>query len=127
MATTWTITEPDADGLVSPGSAVAFVVHDGVPGVGVPPGGTVGHVVVKTGGGDYQTGWQAPPSGASFTHSQGSAAATWTVNHNLGVRPAVEVRTTGGQVVVADVLHASADQVLISFATAVAGTAYCSL
>lgn len=66
-----------------------------------------------------------PPgtSGAGYTHTQPGAATTWTINHNLGVRPNVEIANTGGQKVNADVLHTSLNQVVISFVTPTAGTA----
>lgn len=74
-------------------------------------------------------GAAGPPGagGASYLHTQASPASTWTVNHNLGTRPAVEVRDTGGNEILAGVTHASANQVLISFVSAKTGTAFCSL
>ena len=75
-----------------------------------------------------QAGATGPPgSSASYLHTQSSPASTWTVNHNLGTRPAVEVRDTGGNEILAGVTHASANQVLISFVSAKTGTAFCSL
>ena len=68
-----------------------------------------------------------PAGGESYLHTQASPASTWTVNHNLGTRPAVEVRDTGGNEILAGVTHASANQVLISFVSAKTGTAFCSL
>lgn len=32
-------------------------------GIGVPPGGTVGQVLAKSGNGDYETEWKDPPTG----------------------------------------------------------------
>jgi len=68
-----------------------------------------------------------PAGGESYLHTQSSPASTWTVNHNLGTRPAVEVRDTGGNEILAAVTHMSANQVLISFVSAKTGTAFCSL
>lgn len=65
----------------------------------------------------------AGQSGAGYTHTQGSAATTWTVNHNLGVRPAVDISNAGGQKVNAEVLHLSLNQAVISFVIPTAGTA----
>lgn len=35
----------------------------GLPGVGLPTGGNVGQILIKTSGGDYQTSWANPPAG----------------------------------------------------------------
>lgn len=63
------------------------------------------------------------PSGAGYTHTQVGASTSWTINHNLGVRPNVDIANSGGQKVNADVLHTSLNQVVISFVTPTAGTA----
>ncbi len=47
----------------------------------------------------------------------------WTINHNLGFRPAVEVFSVGGAEIDAAVLHTSVNQTVISFSTATAGSA----
>ena len=60
---------------------------------------------------------------ASFVHTQGSAATSWTVNHNLGFRPAVEVFSVGGAEIDAAILHTSVNQTVISFSTPTAGSA----
>lgn len=59
----------------------------------------------------------------TFVHTQGSAATSWTVNHNLGFRPAVEVFSVGGAEIDAEVLHTSLNQTVISFNAATAGSA----
>lgn len=68
----------------------------------------------------------AGPSGSAgsrYTHTQASALATWTANHNLGYRPTVTVFSAGGVEVEATILHVSLNQVQISFNAAVTGTA----
>lgn len=61
---------------------------------------------------------------ASFEHVQSSAATPWTVNHNLGRRPAaVSVRSPGGREVTADVLHVSENQLQVHFSLPASGTA----
>ncbi len=60
-----------------------------------------------------------------YVHTQASPLATWTVNHNLGRKPLVAVLSVGGQEVIAEVLHASNNQVLISFASPAVGSARC--
>ncbi len=61
--------------------------------------------------------------GDGYNHTQNSASTTWTVNHNLGRVPVVEVRSVGGVLIEADVTHTSNNQTVIQFATAQTGTA----
>lgn len=72
-------------------------------------------------------GIQGPPGsgggGARYVHTQGSAATTWTVNHNLGFLPQVTVLSPGGIEVEAQVTHTSANQAVITFNTAQTGQA----
>lgn len=79
-----------------------------------------------------EVGVQGPPGppgpeGIAFAHvhTQTSAEAEWVVNHNLGARPNVEVRNTGGAVVLTDIVHQSTNQLRIYFAFPVAGEARC--
>ena len=62
-------------------------------------------------------------SGIAFTHSQVSAATLWTINHNLGFRPAVAILDSGGNEIEADVVHTGPNQLVIHFAIPVAGVA----
>lgn len=59
----------------------------------------------------------------NYVHTQGSASTAWTVNHNLGFRPAVEVFSVGGAEIDAEVLHTSVNQTVITFTTSTAGSA----
>lgn len=69
-------------------------------------------------------GVQGPSGiGPRFVHTQSSASATWTVNHNLGFLPQVTVLSPGGIEVEATVTHVSANQAVITFNTAQAGQA----
>ena len=68
------------------------------------------------------------PNGSSlarYTHTQISPLATWTVAHNLGLRPNVTITTTGGQEVWGEVLHLSANTLKVNFDTPLAGAATC--
>lgn len=58
-----------------------------------------------------------------YVHEQEMPSALWTINHNLGRRPNVEVRSTGGVVMVGEVVHMSSNQVRVAFATPLAGSA----
>jgi hypothetical protein len=61
----------------------------------------------------------AASSGIEFQFP--SASATWTVNHNLGVRPACAVFTPGGGQMWGDVLHVSVNQLTVAFNTPQSG------
>ena len=61
--------------------------------------------------------------GGRYTHTQGAASSTWTVNHNLGFRPQVEVFSPGWVSVEASVLHTTDNQTVISFNTPQTGVA----
>lgn len=62
-------------------------------------------------------------SGAGFIHTQGSAALEWTINHNLGFRPSVELMSVGGAEIEGDVVHTSLNQTIATFLIPVAGFA----
>jgi len=67
-----------------------------------------------------------PPSGSElspFVFTQVGALISWTINHNLGRNPvAVRVLSPGGIEVIASVLNVSVNQVVVSFASAQAGS-----
>lgn len=65
----------------------------------------------------------AGPAGVNYTHQQLVAASIWTINHNLGFKPAVELLNSGSQEIEGDVIHASLNQTIVSFTSQVAGTA----
>ena len=67
----------------------------------------------------------APGVAESYTHTQSSAASTWTVPHNLGFRPAVTVTTVGGLVMYGEEIHLSTNTLQILFVVPVSGTARC--
>jgi len=62
-------------------------------------------------------------SGVAYLHTQSSASALWTINHNLGFRPTVSILDPGGNEIEADVRHTSANQLVITFAVPLAGLA----
>jgi hypothetical protein len=66
-----------------------------------------------------------PPGagGGNYEHVQSVASASWNVNHLLGFRPSVSVKTMGGVEVLAEVLHISINQSLITFDAPMAGIA----
>lgn len=62
----------------------------------------------------------------SYTHNQAGAAIMWTINHNLGKRPAISVLSVGGVAVWGEVLHVDVNQCLVYFDSPFAGSAVCS-
>ena len=72
-----------------------------------------------------QTPGVGPPGGgaSAFTFTQPGPATSWTINHNLGYRPIVELFSAGGVEMIAEVVHTSLNQVVVSFLTATAGSA----
>jgi len=63
------------------------------------------------------------PAGNGAAHDQTfSAAASWTVNHNLGRRPAaVRVLSDGGIEVIAEIIEISTNQLIVQFAVPQSG------
>jgi hypothetical protein len=77
-----------------------------------------------------EVGIQGPPGrdglGSSYIHTQAAASATWTVNHNLGYRPSPAVTNAGGVQVWAEVVHTSANQLLVYFDSPSTGQVTCA-
>lgn len=61
--------------------------------------------------------------GSAYQFTQSSPSTTWTVNHNLGYKPIVDVYDTGSQQIEALVTHPTVNQTLILLTTPVAGFA----
>jgi len=66
------------------------------------------------------TGGLSSPHG-TYTHTQASASATWTIVHNLNSKPSVTIVDSGGN---GEVLYDSDNQVTVTFAAAFSGFAY---
>jgi hypothetical protein len=60
----------------------------------------------------------------AYVHTQTSPATLWTVVHNLGKNPSVEVVDSGGSEIIPDVHYDNINQVSISFGSATSGKAY---
>jgi hypothetical protein len=74
----------------------------------------------------YAIGFLADePSGdKKYSHEQSSAAATWTIDHNLGKKPAVSVVDSLDNVVICEVEYTSLNQVVLRFDSTYSGKAY---
>lgn len=57
-------------------------------------------------------GAQGPPN-LGYFFTQASPSSQWTINHNLGFRPSVELFDSGGNEFDADILHVSNNQVMV--------------
>lgn len=78
---------------------------------------------------DAEQGPPGPPgvsSNASHQHTQSVASDTWTVNHNLGFRPAPSILSVGGKEMLAEILHTSTNQFIAYFDSPTTGIAICS-
>jgi len=60
---------------------------------------------------------------APYVHTQSSLSNQWTINHNLGYRPIIDVLSPGGMMVIAEIIHVSVNQVQINFNSPQTGTA----
>lgn len=65
-------------------------------------------------------------AGKAFKWEQREPAATWTIKHDLGYKPAVRVIDSAGSVVIGDVRHLGENEVVVSFSGAFSGEAYLS-
>jgi hypothetical protein len=82
-------------------------------------------VFVFVAGGQGLPGRDGTNSG-SFELIQSSAVNPIIVNHNLGFRPNVSVKTLGGVEVIAEVIHISVNQVQVFFDVPSTGIVTCS-
>lgn len=76
--------------------------------------------VLKYNGTNWVDGTTPSPS---FTFTQSTPAATWTITHNLGFVPSVELFNTGSQEIDGDVVHTSYDVTMVYFTQSIAGFA----
>jgi hypothetical protein len=115
---------------------------EGVASIGVAPGGLGNQILRKASDLNYDTEWVDPevgngtqgpagpagpvgPAGVGtfYVHTQASAATTWTINHNLGYRPTVELLDSGSQEIDGDIAHPTVNQTIVTLNPATAGLA----
>ena len=63
-------------------------------------------------------------SDANFVFTQGSASATWVVDHDLGKKPSVTVVDSADTVVIGQVDYNTDNRATITFEAAFSGKAY---
>lgn len=61
----------------------------------------------------------------AYVHTQVSASTTWTINHNLGRNPLINLIVGGHVIWPDDIEYVTNDQVVVTFLSAVSGTANC--
>jgi len=64
-----------------------------------------------------------PATNSTTVFDQSSSASTWTINHNQGRYPSVDVLDSAGTHVIGDISYTSLDQVVVTFENAFAGKA----
>lgn len=69
------------------------------------------------------TKWVDASGYAAYIHNQTVAASTWTINHNLGFKPSVELFDSGSQEIDAAIVHTSDNQVVVTLTKAIRGFA----
>lgn len=73
--------------------------------------------------GDPGTPGGGGTGGTAIEFTQPSPSTQWIINHNLGFKPSVELRTVGGMEFDADVVHVSLNQTVVNTTIPIAGTA----
>lgn len=68
-------------------------------------------------------GPQGPAGSGAYIHTQSAASTTWTINHNMGFRPSVELLDSGSQEIDGEVSHPSINQTVVTLNPASAGLA----
>lgn len=79
-------------------------------------------VIIQEGGPQGAAG--ADLSDKHYVHTQNAASTSWTITHNLGKMPSVEVVDTGDNIVVGEIEYISLNQVQVTFGAAFTGKAY---
>jgi len=59
----------------------------------------------------------------TVVHDQASASATWTITHNQGRYPSIDIIDSSGNHVIGDIKHNSINQLVATFDNAFAGKA----
>jgi hypothetical protein len=100
----------------------------GPPGVGLPAGtADAGKFVRKAGSTPYVYELVALDGSSNavstYVHNQPTASTNWTISHNLGFKPSVELLNTGSQEIEGDVVHQSTNVCQVYFSTPIAGFA----
>ncbi len=93
-----------------------IIVQPNVSNITVEP--VITNVVVTT------PGPQGPAVNVSYTHTQSTSSATWTINHNLGFNPVAVVLDSAGTQCEGAISYPTINQMVIVFTGAFTGVAY---
>ena len=106
-------TEVEVDGILT----ATTIVKDGATSddVLLGDGSTTSLSAINTGSG---TGDK------HYTHTQGTASATWNITHNLGKNPSIQVVDSANTKVMGDIEHIDLNNCTITFSAAFGGKAY---
>lgn len=64
------------------------------------------------------------PSDIAYTHTQATASAVWTINHNLNFRPVCVVLDSAGTQCEGTISYPTVNQMVLTFTSAFTGNAY---
>jgi hypothetical protein len=70
------------------------------------------------------TGGGAAGPGGTLVFTQGSPSTVWSITHNLGAYPAVEVVDTGNTMIIPDIQFNDANSLTLSFGAPTSGKVY---
>lgn len=73
---------------------------------------------------DYATRTELAQATATYVHDQAVAATVWTITHNLGKHPGIDVVDTGGNIVTGKYSYPDNNTMIAEFNAAFKGTAY---
>jgi len=65
-------------------------------------------------------------SRVAYTHTQGVASNTWTINHNLGFYPNLTVQDSAGTIYEGEITYTDSVSLTVTFSSAFSGKAYLS-
>ena len=65
-------------------------------------------------------------SRVAYTHTQGVASSTWTINHNLGFYPNLTVQDSAGTIYEGEITYTDSVSLTVTFSSAFSGKAYLS-
>lgn len=68
-------------------------------------------------------GPQGPAGSGAYIHTQSSSSTTWTINHNMGFRPSVELLDSGSQEIDGEISHPTINQTIVRLNPASTGIA----
>lgn len=71
-------------------------------------------------------GPQGDPGIGAYVHTQGVASTNWTINHNLGFFPNVEIIDSAGSSVIGSYQFVNVNTIIATFTDPFAGKAYLS-